>query len=89
MNEPMLAKFILSFLVDKEDYKELSQDQQELVFLTCRTIMTAIYNSIKYENVYPVIMCGDVEAKETILKAIQSVSDILPSVKKITIYTIQ
>jgi len=89
MNENMLAKFILSFLVDKEDYKELSQDQQELVFLTCRTIMTAIYNSIKYENVYPVIMCGDVEAKETILKAIQSVSDILPSVKKITIYTIQ
>ena len=52
MNEPMLAKFILSFLVDKEDYKELSQEQQELVFLTCRTIMTAIYNSIKYENVY-------------------------------------
>ena len=51
--------------------------------------MTAIYNSIKYENVYPVSMCGDVEAKETILKAIQSVSDILPSVKKITIYTIQ
>jgi hypothetical protein len=89
MNEPMLAKFILSFLVDKEDYKELSQEQQELVFLTCRTIMTAIYNSIKYENVYPVIMCGDVEAKETILKAIQSVRDILPSVKKITVYTIQ
>ena len=89
MNENMLAKFILSFLVDKEDYKELSQEQQELVLLTCRTIMTAIYNSIKYENVYPVIMCGDVEAKETILKAIQSVSDILPSVKKITIYTIQ
>jgi hypothetical protein len=89
MNENMLAKFILSFLVDKEDYKELSQDQQELVFLTCRTIMTAIYNSIKYENVYPVIMCGDVEAKETILKAIQSVRDILPSVKKITVYTIQ
>ncbi|AXH71691.1 hypothetical protein P025_gp17 [Pelagibacter phage HTVC025P] len=89
MNEPMLAKFILSFLVDKEDYKELSQEQQELVFLTCRTIMTAIYNSIKYENVYPVIMCGDAEAKETILKAIQSVRDILPSVKKITVYTIQ
>ena len=89
MNEPMLAKFILSFLVDKEDYKELSQEQQELVFLTCRTIMTAIYNSIKYENVYPVIMCGDAEAKEIILKAIQSVRDILPSVKKITVYTIQ
>jgi hypothetical protein len=51
--------------------------------------MTAIYNSIKYENVYPVIMCGDAEAKETILKAIQSVRDILPSVKKITVYTIQ
>jgi hypothetical protein len=89
MNEPMLAKFILSFLVDKEDYKELSQEQQELVFLTCRTIMTAIYNSIKYENVYPVIMCGDAEAKEIITKAIKSVTHILPSVNKITIYTIQ
>ena len=33
--------------------------------------MMAIYNSIKYENVFPVIMCGDVEAKHIIGKAIK------------------
>ena len=36
-----------------------------------KTIMTAIYNAIKYENVYPVIMCGDAEAKKVITKALR------------------
>jgi len=88
MNEQLLSKFILSFLIDKEDYLELSTEQQQLVFETCRTIMTAIYNAIKYENVYPVIMCGDREAQEIINKAIQSVKDILPSTEKITVHLI-
>tara|TARA_B100001939_G_scaffold278174_1_gene246620 strand:+ start:194 stop:463 length:270 start_codon:yes stop_codon:yes gene_type:complete len=89
MNDKMLAKFILSFLIEKQDYLELSQDQQQLVFQTCKTVMTAIYNAIKYENVFPVIMCGDPEAKQVISKAIDGVGHILPSVEKITIYTIQ
>ena len=52
MNDKLLTKFILSFLVEKGDYLKLSQHQQQLVFETCKTIMTAIYNAIKYENVY-------------------------------------
>ena len=62
MNEALLTKFILSFLIEKEDYLELSQKQQQVVFETCKTIMKAIYHSIKFENDFPVIMCGDVEA---------------------------
>ncbi len=85
MNEKMLTKFILNFLIDKPDYLELSQTQQQLVFETAKTIMTAIYNSIKYENVYPVILCGDTEAKRIITKAIKSVEHILPSTEKITV----
>jgi len=85
MNNNLLTKFILSFLVEKEDYLKLSTTQQQLVFETCRTIMTAIYNSIKYENVFPVIMCGDVEARNIIGKAIKSVEHILPSTNKITV----
>lgn len=85
MNEKILTKFILAFLIDKPDYLELSQVQQQLVFETSKTIMTAIYNAIKYENVYPVIMCGDTEAKKIITRAIESVSDILPSTNKITV----
>jgi len=85
MDNNLLTKFILSFLVEKEDYLKLSQTQQQLVFETCRTIMTAIYNAIKYENVFPVIMCGDVEAKYIISKAIKSVEHILPSTNKITV----
>tara|TARA_B110000881_G_C18052511_1_gene260323 strand:+ start:130 stop:387 length:258 start_codon:yes stop_codon:yes gene_type:complete len=81
----MLTKFILNFLIDKPDYLELSQTQQQLVFETAKTIMTAIYNSIKYENVYPVILCGDTEAKRIITKAIKSVEHILPSTEKITV----
>jgi len=81
----MLTKFILNFLIDKPDYLELSQTQQQLVFETAKTIMTAIYNSIKYENVYPVILCGDTEAKKIITRAIESVSHILPSTEKITV----
>ena len=85
MNTKMLTKFILNFLIDKPDYLELSQTQQALVFETAKTIMTAIYNSIKYENVYPVILCGDTEAKRIITKAIKSVEHILPSTEKITV----
>ena len=70
MNDNMLTKFILSFLVHKEDYTILDTDQQQLIFLTCKTIMMAIYNSIKYENVHPVIYCGDAEAQTVISKAI-------------------
>ena len=85
MNDALLTKFILSFLVEKDDYKKLSQQQQQLVYETCKTIMKAIYNAIKYDNVYPVIMCGDVEAKTIIDKAIKSVLPILPSTDKITV----
>ena len=85
MNEKLLTKFILSFLIDKQDYLDLSKTQQQLVFETCKTIMTAVYNSIKYENVYPVIMCGDHEAKYIISKAIKSIEHILPSTDKITV----
>ena len=85
MDNNLLTKFILAFLVEKQDYLKLSQTQQQLVFETCKTIMTAIYNAIKYENVYPVIMCGDTEAKYIISKAIKSVEHILPSTDKITI----
>ena len=85
MNDKLLTKFILAFLVDKQDYLELSQTQQQLVFETCKTIMTAIYNAIKHDNVYPVIMCGDTEAKKIISKAIKAVEHILPSTNKITV----
>ena len=85
MDNKILTKFILAFLIEKQDYLDLSQTQQQLVFETCKTIMTAIYNAIKYENVYPVIMCGDHEAKYIISKAIKSVEHILPSTNKITV----
>ena len=85
MNERILTKFILAFLIDKPDYLKLSQTQQQLVFETSKTIMTAIYNAIKYDNVYPVIMCGDTEAKKIITKAIKSIEHILPSTDKITV----
>ena len=85
MDNNILTKFILAFLVEKEDYLELSKEQQQLVFETCKTIMTAIYNAIKHDNVYPVIMCGDTEAKQIISKAIKAVEHILPSTNKITV----
>ena len=88
MDNNLLTKFILAFLVEKEDYLKLSQTQQQLVFETCKTIMMAIYNSIKYENVFPVIMCGDVEAHRVIKKSITSVGEFLPSVEKIKIHLI-
>ena len=88
MNDNMLTKFILSFLVHKEDYTKLDTDQQQLIFLTCKTIMMAIYNSIKYENVHPVIYCGDAEAQHVISKAISSVREFLPITEKITIHLI-
>ena len=88
MNEATLTKFILSYLVDKPDYVELDTEQQQLIFQTCRTIMMAIYNSIKYENVHPVIYCGDAEAQTVISKAIGSVREFLPSTDKITVHLI-
>ena len=85
MNEKMLTKFILAFLIEKPDYLKLSSEQQQLVFETSKTIMVTIYNAIKHDNVYPVIMCGDTEAKKIITRAINSVAHILPSTEKITV----
>jgi hypothetical protein len=89
VNDKMLTKFILSFLIEKEEYLLLSKNQQQLVFETCRTIMTAIYNAIKYDNVFPIIMCGDSEAQLVITNALESVKGYLPSVDKIKVHTIQ
>lgn len=89
MNEKLLTKFILSFLVDKEEYRQLNKGQQALVYETCRTIMIAIYNSIKHENVHPIIYCGDVQAHKIIEKAIGDIKPILPSTEKIKIHLIQ
>ena len=88
MNDNMLTKFILSYLVHKDDYTKLDTEQQQLIFQTCKTIMMAIYNSIKYENVHPVIYCGDAEAQQVISKAIGSVKEFLPSTDKITIHLV-
>ena len=88
MNDKLLTKFILSFLIEKEDYLTLTQEQQTIVYETCKTIMMAIYNSIKYDNVHPVIYCGDAEAQHVISKAIGSVREFLPSTEKITIHLI-
>jgi len=88
MIDALLTKFILSFLVDKPDYVELDIDNQQLIFQTCKTIMTAIYNAIKFENVHPVIMCGDVEAQLVIKRALDNVSHILPSTQRITVHLI-
>ena len=88
MNDNMLTKFILSYLVHKDDYTKVDTEQQQLIFQTCKTIMMAIYNSIKYENVHPVIYCGDAEAQHVISKAISSVREFLPSTEKITIHLI-
>ena len=89
MNEKLLTKFILEYLIEKEDYLTLSQKEQTVVYDTCKTIMVSIYNAIKYENVYPVIMCGDVQARQVISNAIDSISAFLPSVSKIKIHLIQ
>tara|TARA_B110000977_G_scaffold25830_1_gene31938 strand:+ start:13524 stop:13793 length:270 start_codon:yes stop_codon:yes gene_type:complete len=85
MNEQLLSKFILTYLIDKEDYLQMTKAQQEVAFDTFKTIMTAIYQAIKHENVYPVIMCGDVEAKNVIEQALAHIQEVLPSTDKITI----
>jgi len=38
MNEKILTKFILAFLIDKPDYLQLSQHQQQLVFETSKQL---------------------------------------------------
>jgi hypothetical protein len=88
MNHKTLEKFILTYLIERDEYLKLSTRQQQIVYETCKTIMTAIYNSIKFENVFPVIMCGDVEAKKIINNALKNISTFLPSTEKITIAVI-
>ena len=83
--QDIIEKFILTYLNERDEYLKLSTRQQQVVYETCKTIMTAIYNSIKFENVFPVIMCGDVEAQKIINKAIKNISTFLPSTEKITI----
>ena len=89
MNDKVLTKFILQYLTEKPEYLKLSAKQQRIAYQTFKTIMTAIYQSIKYENIFPIIVCGDAQAKIVIDKALKSVQPILPSIEKITVHLVQ
>ena len=88
MNDKVLTKFILQYLTEKPDYLKLSAKQQRLAYQTFKTIMTAIYQSIKHENIFPVIVCGDAQAKIVIDNALKSVKPVLPSIEKITVHLV-
>ena len=89
MNEAMLTKFILNYLVNKPEYLKLSGKQQRIAFETFKTIMTAIYQSIRHDNIFPVIVCGDLQARKVITKALKSVEPFLPRIEKITVHLVQ
>ena len=89
MNDKLLTKFILNYLIQKPEYLKLSGKQQRIAFETYKTIMTAIYQSIKHDNIFPVIVCGDLQAKKTITEALKSVQSYLPSIEKITVHLVQ
>ena len=89
MNEAILTKFILNYLINKPEYLKLSGKQQRIAFETFKTIMTAIYQSIKHDNIFPVIVCGDLQARKVIKGALKSVQSYLPSIDKITVHLVQ
>tara|TARA_R100001463_G_scaffold36663_1_gene79050 strand:- start:14116 stop:14385 length:270 start_codon:yes stop_codon:yes gene_type:complete len=89
MNDKVLTKFILQYLTEKPDYLKLSAKQQRIAYQTYKTIMMAIYQSIKHDNIFPIIVCGDAQAKKVIDKSLKSVQPILPSIEKITVHLVQ
>ena len=89
MNDKVLTKFILQYLTEKPDYLKLSAKQQRIAYQTYKTIMMAIYQSIKHDNIFPIIVCGDVQAKKVIDKSLKSVQTLLPSIEKITVHLVQ
>ena len=89
MNEKVLTKFILQYLTEKPDYLKLSAKQQRIAYQTYKTIMMAIYQSIKHDNIFPIIVCGDAQAKKVIDKSLKSVQTLLPSIEKITVHLVQ
>lgn len=89
MNDKVLTKFILQYLTEKPDYLKLSAKQQRIAYQTYKTIMMAIYQSIKHDNIFPIIVCGDAQAKKVIDKSLKSVQALLPSIEKITVHLVQ
>ena len=89
MNDKVLTKFILKYLTEKPDYLKLSAKQQRIAYQTFKTIMMAIYQSIKHDNIFPIIVCGDAQAKKVIDKSLKSVQTLLPSIEKITVHLVQ
>jgi len=89
MNERSLTKFILSYLIEKEDYLTFTEEEQQLIFQSCRTIMIAIYHTVKYQNVIPVVLCGDYEARDLIQRALRVIEEVLPSTQRIRVVLVQ
>lgn len=89
MNERSLTKFILSYLIEKEDYLTFTEEEQQLIFQSCRTIMKAIYHTVKYQNVIPVVLCGDYEARDLIQRALRVIEEVLPSTQRIRVVLVQ
>ena len=53
-----------------------------------RLLKILSYQSIKHENIFPVIVCGDAQAKIVIDNALKSVKPVLPSIEKITVHLV-
>ena len=81
----MIFEFITDFLDTDPDYDLLTQEEKDKTFGIYQTILSAIYKSSFYGNVYPVIYATDTPSKKVVENAIKKISDIVPDVDKITV----
>jgi len=81
----MIFEFITEFLDSDPDYDLLSQEEKDKTFGIYQTILSAIYKSSFYNNIYPIIYATDTPSKKVVENAIKKISDIVPDVNKITV----
>lgn len=89
MDKRKLKKLIMSYLVDKDEYKNFSSRDKKYVQEVFITIMDSVYLTIKHTNVIPVILTRDVDTQIILANALSSLFEYVPSVGKIRIVVVQ
>lgn len=89
MDKRKLKKLIMSYLVDKDEYKNFSSRDKKYVQEVFITIMDSVYLTIKHTNVIPVILTRDVDTQIILANALSRLCEFVPSVGKIRIVVVQ
>ena len=85
MNENKLIEILEEHLRKDKVFNCLSENEQFKIFQVYSTILQAVYRTVVYPNVTPLLLAKDMPSAEVLQKTINALTKIIPEVERIEI----